>query len=310
MFTGRPEAKVNMTLEVAGRREDGFHDLDSVFLRVGLSDRLTVRQAPQTSTADTLVVTGLAGAPVRNNLVTRAFDAIRGHTGLPLPPLEATLEKHIPAAAGLGGGSSDASAALVLAQLAWGISLSPADALVVGASVGSDVPFFLADQKLAEVSGRGEVVDGLPSERLGLGAVLVSPPIALSTARVFDRYDQLPPGSSGAAAAAEELRNVVWDAIDEDFVSWSRKHPDANDLWPAAASLEPALAGLRDALQRNTGHPWLMSGSGPTMFALYASGEEAAERGKELAARRLPELESALINAVDLEGPDPIWRYP
>jgi 4-diphosphocytidyl-2-C-methyl-D-erythritol kinase len=279
-------------------------------MRIGLCDRLEVRLAPPGALADTLAVDGLPGTPVTGNLVLRAFDALRAHAGQSLPPLEAKLDKQIPAAAGLGGGSSDAAAALVLAQKAWGIYLAPDEVSTVGAGIGSDVPFFLADETLAEVGGRGEIVNRLPSERLGLGLLVVTPPIELNTARVFVAHDQIPSRSSGAGAASDAFDSIVWEANDQDILDWSRQFTDTNDLWPAAVSIEPSLGTLRTALERATERPWLMSGSGPTLFAIYASVDEAAEAGRQLIAESVPELQSAVINAVDLFGPDPKWRYP
>ena len=281
-FEARPPAKVNLTLKVVGLRPDGYHELESIFLRVGLCDRLTV--APGTGHSDQLTVTGLPGTPVHENLVLKAFDAIRSYAGVSFAPLDVTLDKRIPAAAGLGGGSSDAASALRLAQAAWGIGLSDQEELTLGEELGSDVPFFLSGLGEALVEGRGERIS--TSSVIAGGAVLlVTPPIALRTSEVFDRFDQLGPGSVSNSDAA-------------------------NDLWEAAASLEPLLPMLRDELQASTGRPWLMSGSGPTLFALYPSASEAAEAGQALVASRLPSLDNALINAVDLVGPDPVWRFP
>lgn len=271
-----------MTLEVVGRRPDGFHELRSIFLRIGLTDRLTMSVGGGQN--DRLTVTGLPGIPVAGNLVLKAIDRIRAHTGLDLPPLDITLDKQIPAAAGLGGGSSDAATALRLAQAAWGIGLSSERQLAIGEELGSDVPFFLSGFVEARIEGRGERVTR--SSTISAGAVLlVAPPIALRTAAVFDRFDEL-------------------DA------PMSRQRGLANDLWPAAAALEPSLPVLREKLEAAASRPWMMSGSGPTLFALYPSVTEAAQAGQALVASRLPSLEGALINAVDLVGPDPAWRYP
>ncbi|MEO6349113.1 MAG: hypothetical protein ABIP53_00495 [Candidatus Limnocylindrales bacterium] len=284
VFEARPPAKVNLTLKVVGRRADGFHELRSIFLRIGLTDRLTMARA-SSSDRDLLTVSGLPGAPAtRDNLVLRALATLRSHVGIDFPPLEVMLDKRIPAAAGLGGGSSDAASALKLAQAAWGIGLATAEESALGEDLGSDVPFFLSELTEALVVGRGEHVS--PSSAvIGRAVLLVTPPIALRTFAVFDRFDQLDqPGASNG--------------------------DPANDLWQAAASLEPSLPRLRTELEGRSGRPWSMSGSGPTLFALYPSVAEAAEAGRALAASRLPSLESALINAVDLVGPDPAWRYP
>ena len=119
-----------------------------------------------------------------------------------------------------------------------------------------------------------------------IGALLlVTPPISMSTAAVFARFDEI--GPTGAIEAR------------------------ANDLWPAAVSLAPSL-WLPDAeeLERAFGRPWLMSGSGSTLFAIFESGARAVAGGRAIVASESEALGGALINAVDLIGPDPLWRYP
>lgn len=299
-FEARPPAKVNLTLKVLGRRPDGFHELRSIFLRIGLTDRLTVASAP-TGDRDQLTVTGLAGAPsTRDNLVLRALDALRAHAGINFPPLAVTLDKRIPAAAGLGGGSSDGASALRLAQACWGVGLSAQDELVLGSELGSDVPFFLIGAPAALVEGRGERVTPLHAA-MAADLLLITPPVALSTARVFARYDDLGPQRRGPGTTDVDIHRLIESG---DGLR------DANDLWPAAASLEPSLPALRDELEAQTSRPWLMSGSGPTLFALYASAAEAASAGKKLVARRSAALANVLINAVDLDGADLAWRFP
>lgn len=277
MFEARPPAKINLTLEVLGRRPDGFHELRSTFLRVGLSDRLSMQPAPLDAREDRLTVTGLPGAPVAGNLVLAALDAVRAHVGVDFPPLEVTLEKRIPTAAGLGGGSSDAAATLGLAQAAWGVALSTADLRRLAAGLGSDVPFFVHDAAAAVVTGRGEEVT--PIEPPASALLLVTPSLALSTAAVFNRYDE-----QGGHAG------------------------DANDLWTAAVSLAPALGELRERLAATTAREWLMSGSGATLFSLYPSVEEAVQGGTAIAGCSF--AADTLIHSVDLVGPDPAWRYP
>lgn len=299
MFEDRPRAKVNLTLEVVGRRPDGYHELRSIFLRIGLSDRLAVVPGGADG-SDTLTVTGLPGAPIRDNLVTRALYALRARVEVPLPALDVVLEKSIPSAAGLGGGSSDCASAIRLAQACWGVGLATEEALALGSELGSDVPFFLSGALAALVEGRGERVTPLP-DATDAGVLLVTPAIALSTARVFARYDDL---------GVEPRRIALAHVNTRQLVEAAERVRDANDLWPAAASLEPSLSALRAELEGATGRPWMMSGSGPTLFALYASAAEAAEGGQALVAARLPSLADALINAVDLVGPDPAWRFP
>lgn len=298
-FEDRPAAKINLTLQVLGRRPDGYHDLRSTFLRIGLTDRLRFSPGGADG-SDRLTVGGLPGTATRDNLVQRALDAIRARLGLELPALDITLEKWIPAAAGLGGGSSDAASALKLAQACWGIGLSEAAELALAAELGSDVPFFVSGATVAIVEGRGERVTSLPGVRGEQGVLLVTPPFRLSTADVFARYDELP-----LAPSRRQPPNVETDRLVES----AYRVRDANDLWAAAASLEPSLAALRGELEGRTGKPWLMSGSGPTLFALYPSGEAAVMAGTDLAAGQSA-ISTNLINAVDLAGPGPLWRHP
>lgn len=328
MLEARPPAKINLTLEVTGRRDDGYHELRSIFLRIGLCDRLTM--ALGSGPTDRLTVTGLPGAPTEGNLVLKALDALRAYTESDLPALDVTLDKQIPAAAGLGGGSSDAASALTLAQQLWGTQLESDAELGLAKSLGSDVPFFLkrtlwftfdgrvfrdaGHPTVARVEGQGEHVESLPGIFPRLGLLLVTHAASLSTGSVFARFDEL--NQRPSAAEDDLITNAIYEEVflDEpttgEMLEWAARLRDANDLWPAAVSLEPSLGGLRVALERTTGLPWLMSGSGPTLFALYSSVEEAAEAGRRLVASRLPELQSAVINAVDLVGPDPAWRFP
>lgn len=291
-----PRAKINLTLAVGPRGADGYHSIESLILRVGLSDELVVAFAE--SGADTLSVTGLPGCPVDGNLVLRALGAVRRRLGHEMPPLVANLDKRIPMAAGLGGGSSDAAAAIEAAEVMWGVGLAPDVRAQIELELGADVPFFARGGDAALVTGRGESVERLSAPASDMGVLLVTPPFGLSTAQVFARFDELdPPRRASSIDLATALRNPA--AL-----------RDANDLWPAAASLEPRLGQIRDELERLTRGPWMMSGSGSTLFALYPSVELATADGRQLVAAESESLAGAMIHAVDLVGPDPAWRFP
>ena len=301
MFEDRPRAKVNLTLRVVGTRPDGYHELRSVFLRIGLSDRLRVSPGGADG-ADTLSVTGLAGMLARQNLAMRAVEAVRARAEVPLPALDVTLHKDIPVAAGLGGGSSDCASAIKLAQAAWGIAFSKEEERAIGASLGADVPFFLSEAEMALVEGIGERVTPMRQLMSTAGLLTVTPPVELSTARVFQRFDEIWGDAPGEFATdAQEL---------PDLASAASELRDANDLWVAAASLAPGLDQLRDELESASARAWLMSGSGPTLYAIYPSVAEAADAGRALVHDRSSALANAVVNAVDLVGPEPAWRYP
>lgn len=275
-------AKLNLTLAVVGRRPDGYHALHSIMVPLGLADRLSL--APVPGATDTLYVTGADTGPIGDNLVLRAVALARsavgaGWPGQGRPPaLAARLEKRIPVAAGLAGGSSDAAAALDGALEAWAAELGPDARLAVAARLGSDVPFFLAGGP-ALVEGRGERVSPLP----GLvgpapGVLLVTPGVAVPTPDVFAAYAAGVRPRDGAAAratsehlAAEVARGMTTSSL----LARAAVAAAANDLLPATLELVPGLVRFRRALLRLLGRPVGQSGSGPTCFVLYPSLEDA-----------------------------------
>lgn len=281
-------AKINLTLAIVGRRPDGFHALHSIMAPLALADRLSL--APAAGSADTLHVAGAdldrsALGPPAQNLVLRAIAAARAAVGgaQPTPALAARLDKWIPIAAGLAGGSSDAAAALEGALEAWGAGgdavLSSDERLRVAARLGSDVPFFLAGD-IALVEGRGERVSPLPGAIRGdaPGILLIVPRIALATAAVFAAYAQAGAAINGATRQssehlAGELQRGITAATLHDRAGILAS---ANDLFPAAAAVEPRIVPFRRALARLTGRPIGLSGSGPALWVLYRSLAEAS----------------------------------
>jgi len=247
-------AKLNLTLAVVGRRDDGFHDLHSVFVPLGLHDVLTLAPSGGTG-ADTLHVAGLDAGSTEANLVLRAIAAARETVGVgpgrpATPPLAARLEKRIPVAAGLGGGSSDAAAAFDAALEAWGArDLVDADRWrSAAASIGSDVPFFLTASP-ALVEGRGERVTPLKGVHGHPGILLVTPRVTVRTPDVFAVFDGARRGAAGDGAVrmtsahlAQELGNGLSAT---DLVARAGVLAAANDLLPAAAMVAPGLIDVR-----------------------------------------------------------------
>jgi 4-diphosphocytidyl-2-C-methyl-D-erythritol kinase len=295
-------AKLNLTLAVTGRRPDGYHALHSVMVPLALSDRLSL--AASAGAADTLHVTGYDPGPPEANLVLRAIAATRAVAGPvgepatgPGPTLAVRLEKRIPVAAGLAGGSSDAAAALDGALEAWGVGLSDEVRRAVAASLGSDVPFFLAGG-IALVEGRGELVTPLrPLSGDGPGILLVTPGIRVATAAVFAAFAEgRRPETLGAArAASEHLASELARGLSAPaLLDRAGILAAANDLIPATAAIAPGLVPFRRALFRLLGRPIGQSGSGPSLWALYPSvvaAEEAAGIARDA------------IAAGDLEAP-------
>ncbi len=283
-------AKVNLSLAVTGRRPDGYHALHSVFVPVDLADRLSVAPAPPHA-GDSLHANGFDAGPVADNLVLRAIAATReaargpwignGGSGEP-PPLAARLDKRIPVAAGLAGGSSDAAAAIDAALEAWGVELDAGTRLGIAARLGSDVPFFLGGGP-ALIEGRGELVTPLPWLRDATpdrpALLLVTPGIGLSTPAVFAAYAGGIRVMGGAARlASEHLAQELRTGLRvTDLIARASVLAAANDLAPAAAAVAPALVRFKRALMRTLTRPVGLSGSGPTHWVLYPSLDEASE---------------------------------
>lgn len=299
-------AKLNLTLAVLGLRPDGYHDLHSVMVPLGLADRLSLARAA--GPEDSLHVVG--GTDGRTQLDPAGFGSVLAGIrearravgrGAETFPLAARLEKRIPVAAGLAGGSSDAAAAIEGALEAWGADLDPDARLRAAAAAGSDVPFFLAGGP-ALVQGRGERVEPLaPIAGEPPGIVVVTPAVEASTQAAFAAFDIDP-------AAAPANRGSTRLTSEHLAAELGPGHPPmraaglasragvlavANDLANAADVLVPGLRGLRRALTRLLGVPIGLSGSGPSLWALYPAldgAKEAADRVRE--ALRLGLLDS------------------
>ncbi len=242
-------AKLNLVLRVVGRREDGYHLLQSLFCAIDLADEIELAAIPRGIELEAPRELG----PPEGNLAFRAAQALLGEDG---PGVRIVLRKRIPVGAGLGGGSSDAAAVLAGLNLLFGLGKSQAELMQLGARLGADVPFFLG-RSPAWVEGIGERLTSLdlPVSFVFLVAV---PPFACPTAEVYRVYDALgiPPSPAGPVPHLP---------------------PFPNDLWPAAVALQPALLRLRAVLETLPSLGVGMSGSGSALFAAFSSEEAARE---------------------------------
>ncbi len=260
-------AKLNLYLEVLGRRPDGYHELATLMVAVNLYDTLDIKEEPSGTDRLHCDHPDLPTGP--DNLVRRAIDLVRRHTGR-REGVEVRLWKRIPVAAGLAGGSSDAAATLAGLNCLWRLGWGRAELARLGAELGSDVPFFFS-APAAWCTGRGERVEPLPLGR-PLDFVLASPAEGLSTARVFAALELPAEARSGAlvrrAAAAGDVEELG-----------RQLH---NRLQPAAERLCPAVAGLCARLDGLGPAGRLMTGSGSTVFALCRHPGEALRIARAL----------------------------
>lgn len=265
------KAKINLFLHVTGKRPDGYHLLDSLVVFAGTGDRLCAEPSDGLSLRLTgPFAPGLHAEP--DNLVLRAARALADAAGI-APNAALVLEKNLPVASGIGGGSADAAAALRLLSRLWGVAPDPAVMHKLAERLGADVPVCLRGAP-ARMSGIGEHLD--PAPRLpGCGLVLVNPGVALATASVFKARQSgfsaaaaLPAGWDSAAAMAEGLRDLT------------------NDLQPPAIALQPVIGDVLAALTERPGCLLArMSGSGATCFGLFADADRAVAQAAALARR-------------------------
>lgn len=253
-------AKINLTLDVLGRRADGYHTLRSVMQTLDLHDTLELRPCTEPRLAfgcdDVALQTG-------DNLVVRAARLLReatGHSG----GAHIQLSKRIPTEAGLGGGSSDAAATLLGLNKLWGLGLAPGELTALAQRLGSDVPFFLY-APTALVAGRGEVVEALTPPP-PVHVVLLKPPVGVSTARLFGAMS---PERYGDGSGTERLLAAQRAGLPP--ARW----PLSNGLQETVSTLYPEVTAALEHMRAAGAEDPIMTGSGSTVYALFEREEEA-----------------------------------
>ena len=292
----RAPAKINLLLRVLGRREDGFHELETLFQSIDFTDELTVEMVGDSVElevvgADVAAVVDELG-PVADNLAFRAAEAYRLVADLG-SGVRIRLTKHIPAGAGLGGGSSDAAAVLrALNHLTDGAVADEA-LLDIGADLGSDVPFFLCDSALAFARGGGEeltTLSALPSASV----VLVCPPVHVATGPAFAALAEGRKSTGAQSRAPLGRMPSAWDMVDQLA---------ENDFEALVADqyreVRQALTALRNAGLRSV----MLSGSGGACFGLATDALQASSTAERLS----DELGWRVLATRTLDQPPPVW---
>ena len=262
----RAPAKLNLCLYVGPRREDGLHEIRSLFEPLELADELRISEAAK----DEVICEGIEGP----ELTAAALAALREH-GWDGPPLRIEVTKRVPVAAGLGGGSADAAAVLRLA-------MGEVEGLrSIAAAIGADVPSQLQPRPCL-VAGAGEVIEPAPPP--GEHAVVLIPQEeGLATAAVYAEADRL--GTPRGEAELEAIRRQLRDAVDEGGSPLDYREHLVNDLQAAAISLRPKIEDALRALEEAGAAHAMVTGSGPTAFGLYPTAEAAVGAAAELRDR-------------------------
>lgn len=269
----RSPAKVNLTLDVLGKRGDGYHEIRSVVIGVGLYDTLDFRSA-----ADGALRLGCDDPELPTddrNLVIKAARALADASGLS-PNAGITLEKRIPLAAGLGGGSGNAAAALAALNRLWNLHLSNDELMKIGAAVGSDVPLFFALPS-ARISGRGEVVESLEMHWSGW-VLLVFAGCAVSTKAVYETWTE--GDRAGDACDRTALLAAARTAHELTLLC-------SNDLEPAVFRVAPRVRELWEAVRSATGRSPRITGAGQTAYLLFDDPREGESVRSLLVSRNI-----------------------
>ncbi len=268
-------AKINLALHVTGRRADGYHLLDSLVTFCETGDRLEIFAADE----DRFSVSGRFAAALGepcDNLVLKARDSLRrrlGASGIAGGPVAIHLEKNLPVASGIGGGSADAAAALHGLMRVWNTDLEPRTSMALLLSLGADVPMCFAGQPLS-ARGIGEDISILP-HMPAMALVLGNPLIGVSTPDIFkalNRRDNAPVGTLPSSATLTDWIDCLKNL--------------RNDLEPAATKLVPEIATLRGMLDDQDAMLSRMSGSGATCFGIFENTDKAKAAVTALKAER------------------------
>jgi len=238
----RAYAKLNLTLKINGKRQDGYHDIDSVMQSISLHDEVDIKPA------DSGINVSCSIPGIEKNIARTAAELFLSETEIK-SGVNIHIKKNIPLSSGLGGGSADAAATLIGLYKLFNLNLRKDKLLEMGAKVGSDVPFCLVGGT-ARCAGRGEIVERI-NPQTGSVFLLVIPKIEVSTKLIYNKYDEVGPGST------------------------------ENALEKAAVSVFPEIGKMKAALDHATGQSWKMSGSGP---ALYLELRDLSEAEKYMDA--------------------------
>jgi 4-diphosphocytidyl-2-C-methyl-D-erythritol kinase len=256
-------AKLNLCLYVGPKRDDGLHEIRSLFEPLELADELRLSEAD----ADAVICEGIEGP----DLTAKALAALR-ENGWDGPPLRIEVTKRVPVAAGLGGGSADAAAVLRLAR-------GQVEGLrAIAAEIGADVPSQL-QPRACLVAGAGEVIEPAPPPAEH-GVVLIPQSDGLATAQVYAEADRL--GIARGEAELEAIRRQLRDAVDEGGSPLDYREHLVNDLQAAAISLRPEIEDALRALEDAGAAHAMVTGSGPTAFGIYPTVNAALAAAEAL----------------------------
>jgi 4-diphosphocytidyl-2-C-methyl-D-erythritol kinase len=275
----RAPAKINLALHVTGQRPDGYHLIESLVTFADAGDEISIEPSDRDRLTFSGQFGGMLAANFGTNLIIKALDAMRAAAqGRRCPPVAIHLEKNLPLASGIGGGSADAAAALTGLNEFWGLGLSQAELMRIGLPLGADVPMCIYGKPLI-AKGIGEIIEPVALPELPM--VLVNPGVGVSTPAIFKALVEkenealiirlaLPNGRSEIHALVEYLRTT------------------RNDLEVPARAIQPVIRDVISALEKSGALFARMSGSGATCFGIFAD-KAAAKSAKASFGKSQPD---------------------
>lgn len=252
-----PNAKINLGLNIVERRPDGYHNLETIFYPIGLTDVLEI--VPARGRESSLTTYGnLVDCPVEKNLVMKALRLMQQHYGV--PDVDIYLYKHIPDGAGLGGGSSDASSTMLMLNKMFELGVEDQELARLAATLGADCPFFIYNRPMM-ATGIGDVLHPITVDLKGLWLLLVKPQVSVPTAVAYSRVTPAP--------STSDLR----DDVACDVSQWSGVVK--NDFEPSVMEAFPVLATIKQRIADAGAAYVSMSGSGSSIFGIFRSANMA-----------------------------------
>ncbi len=269
-------AKVNLYLRVINKRPDGYHNIVTLFERIDLCDDIILRRRKK---GIKIICNNPKVPKGPDNLVYKAAKALLDYSGSLGYGVEIEIIKRIPVAGGLAGGSSNAATVLKGLNILWDLGLSKKQLMEIGAKIGADVNFFLLDAKLAVGTGKGDSLKPLrPSKPIW--HILVNPRKGLSTKEIYGLWDATNRGKISLTQALADVRILHHSIRQNNFILLSKSLH--NDLEDSARAKNGTIVKINELLTTYGATGMLMSGSGPTVFAVMSSRKEAMELSSRL----------------------------
>jgi 4-diphosphocytidyl-2-C-methyl-D-erythritol kinase len=283
MFTLKAPAKINWSLYVLNKRDDGYHNILSLMHCIGLYDTLTFEHS------DTIELITDMGIPPQHNLVYKAAQSLQSHAGIK-DGARIVLKKEIPSGAGLGGGSSDAACTLIGLNKLWGLGLKDDKLKIIGSRLGSDVPFFfgnMAGNPMAIAEERGDVLTPLKID-ISYTLLLIKPSVSISTAWAYEKLGARDKGQGAKTELTKTMdkfnnTQLIYKALKTGNVSLLKSNAH-NDFEEVVMEKHPIIKDLRGKLLNAGASMAIMSGSGSTVFGLFEDRDKAVNASRQFSS--------------------------